>query len=107
MRTYASISFSVAAGSALFSILPSSESRIVAKKCDKSCSDIDVVPDDLSKLTEINVLSVKTLCSLIISDLPYLIFAVLVNEFPANYFEFRGLSVLHISIFEYLLFSVT
>lgn len=79
IRVYTTISLSAAGAVAFISLKSPLEGDISTNECVKSSPSIYVPPEDSAKSTRVDILSVSTLCSLIIADLPYLIMAILVS----------------------------
>ncbi|VDL59633.1 unnamed protein product [Hymenolepis diminuta] len=88
IRVYTTISLSAAGAVAFYSVKSPSEGGISTNGCIEPSPSIYVPLEGSAKSTRVDILSVSTLCSLIIADLPYLIMAIL-GAFGAAYFNIR------------------
>ncbi|CDS35570.1 ATP binding cassette sub family B [Echinococcus multilocularis] len=87
-RSYASFSLCAAGVAAAFSIPPQIKDGLTLEESLQSLSGLEVAVRKPDLSAPANTLTLKTLCSLILSDLTYLIFAVL-GAFGAAYYNIR------------------
>ncbi|VDO13932.1 unnamed protein product [Rodentolepis nana] len=88
VRVYTTISLSTSIAAAFISIKSLSKYDTSIDECVKSSIPLTPSSQDTTETANVNILSFSTLCSLLLSDFPYLVIAIL-GAFGAAYFNIR------------------